>query len=42
MSHLQALSLVEAIKDMGNPFLYQSDVLFTLDTDYVLDEAVTS
>ena len=37
---LHVLSLVEAIKDMGNPFLDQSEELLTLDTGNVVDESV--
>ena len=37
---LNVLSLVQAIKDMGNPFLNQSEEILTLDTGNVLDESV--
>ena len=37
---LHVLSLVEAIKDMGNPFLDQSEEPLTLDTGNFLDESV--
>ena len=37
---LHVLSLIEAIKDMGNPFLDQSEDLVMLDTGNVLDESV--
>ena len=37
---LHVLSLIEAIKDMGNPFLDQSEYLVMLDTGNVLDESV--
>lgn len=37
---LDVLSLVEAIKNMGNPFLDQSEELLTLDTGNVLDQSV--
>ena len=37
---LQVLSLVETIKDMGNPFLDQSEELTGLDTGNVLNESV--
>lgn len=36
----QVLALVETIQDMGNPFLYDTSELLSLDKHHVIDESV--